>query len=135
MTVLVDTNVLVYDTIENSQYHDRAGELIDNSEDPIINSLSIVELGFVLPRYGIDNGSVGMKIEELLHSDYFAVSWLSGKIMEKVSAFIVENKLSFRDFNDWIIAYDAYSRNVPLATFDKVLQNKCRKLGIQVVEM
>ncbi len=39
------------------------------------------------------------------------------------------------DFNDWIIAYDAYSRNVPLATFDKVLQNKCRKLGIQVVEM
>ena len=78
---------------------------------------------------------VGMKIEELLHSDYFAVSWLSGKIMEKVSAFIVENKLSFRDFNDWIIAYDAYSRNVPLATFDKVLHNKCRKLGIQVVEM
>ena len=55
--------------------------------------------------------------------------------MEMVSAFIVENKLSFRDFNDWIIAYDAYSRNVPLATFDKVLQNKCRKLGIQVVEM
>ena len=48
MTVLVDTNVLVYDTIENSQYHDRAGELIDNSEDPIINSLPIVELGFVL---------------------------------------------------------------------------------------
>ena len=135
MTVLVDTNVLVYDTIENSQYHDRAGELIDNSEDPIINSLSIVELGFVLPRYGIDNENVRMKIYELLHSDYFTVSWLSEKMMEKISSFMVENNLSFRDFNDWIIAYDAFSRNVPLATFDKILQKKCKKLGIQVIEI
>ena len=55
--------------------------------------------------------------------------------MEKVSTFMVENKLSFRDFNDWIIAYDAYSRNVPLVTFDKILHNKCKKLGIQVIEI
>ena len=108
---------------------------VDEPEDAIINSLSIVELGFVLPRYGIDNESVRMKIKELLHSDYFTVSWPSGKIMEKVSAFMVENKLSFRDFNDWIIAYDAYSRNVPLVTFDKILYNKCKKLGIQVIEI
>ncbi len=135
MKMLFDTNVLVYDTIENSPHHDSASELIDKSADPMINSLSIVELGFVLPRYGIDNESVRMKIDELLHSDYFTVSWLSGKMMEKASTFVVENKLSFRDFNDWIIAYDAYSRKVPLATFDRVLHNKCKKLGIQVIEI
>ena len=135
MKMLFDTNVLVYDTIENSPHHDSASELIDKSADPMINSLSIVELGFVLPRYGIDNESVRMKIDELLHSDYFRVSWLSGKNMERVSTFVVENKLSFRDFNDWIIAFDAYSRNVPLVTFDKILQKKCKKLGIQVIEI
>ena len=135
MTVLIDTNVLVYDTIENSPHHDSASELIDELEDPTINSLSIVELGFVLPRYGIDNESVRMKIEELLHSDYFTVSWLSGKMMEKASSFMVENNLSFRDFNDWIIVYDAYSRKVPLVTFDKILQKRCKKLGIQIVEI
>ena len=135
MTMLTDTNVLVYDTIENSPHHVIAREFIDKSEDPIINSLSIVELGFVLPRYGIDNENVRMKVQELLHSDYFTVSWLSWKTMEKVSSFMVENKLSFRDFNDWIIAYDAYSRKVPLATFDKILQKKCKKLGIQVIEI
>ena len=135
MTVLVDTNVLVYDTIKNSPHHDIASELIDESEDPIINSLSIVELGFVLPRYGIDNKSVRMKIEELLQSDYFTVSWLSGKMMEKASSFMVENKLSFRDFNDWIIEYDANLRKVPFVTFDKILQKKCKKLGIQVIEI
>jgi predicted nucleic acid-binding protein len=135
MTVLVDTNVLVYDTIENSPQHSSASNFIDKSEDPIINSLSIVELGFVLPRYGIDNESVRRKIEELLHSEYFTVSWLSQKMMEKTSVFMVENNLSFRDFNDWIIAYDAYSRNIPLVTFDKILYNKCKKLGIQVTEL
>ncbi len=134
MTMLVDTNVLVYDTIENSIHHDRASELIDGSENSIINLLSIIEFGFVLPRYGIDNDSVRMKLEELLDDDYFTVSWLSGKTLEEVSVFMVENRLSFRDFNDWIIAYDAYSRNVPLATFDKVLSKKCKKLGIEVIE-
>ncbi|MCL4349968.1 MAG: PIN domain-containing protein [Candidatus Thermoplasmatota archaeon] len=135
MTTLVDTDVLVYDSIENSPHHDRARELIDESEDPIMNSLSIVELGFVLPRYGIDNGSVRMKIEELLHSDYFTVSWISGKMIEGASEYMVENGLSFKDFNDWIIAYDAHSRDVPLVTFDNVLSKKCRKLGIRVIEV
>ena len=50
MKMLFDTNVLVYDTIENSPHHDSASELIDKSADPMINSLSIVELGFVLPQ-------------------------------------------------------------------------------------
>ncbi len=135
MTMLVDTNVLVYDAIENSPHHDRASKLIDESEDPLINSLSIVELGFVLPRYGIDNDSVRMKLEELFYSDYFTVSWLSESMLEGASAFMAENGLSFRDFNDWIIAFDAHSRNVPLVTFDKTLSKKCKKLGVQVIEI
>ncbi len=134
MTTLVDTNVLVYDAIENSPYHGRASNIIDESEDPLINSLSIIELGFVLPRYGIENEGVREKLEELLHSDYLTVSWISGKILEGVSAFMVENNLSFRDFNDWIIAYDAHSRNVPLATFDKTLSKRCKRLGMDMID-
>ena len=134
MTTLVDTNVLIYDAIENSPHHDRASEIIDESDDLLVNSLSIVELGFVLPRYGIANNNVHMKIEELLHSGYFFISWISGSILEGASAFMIENNLGFRDFNDWIIAYDAHLRRVPLATFDRTLSKKCKKLGIEVIE-
>lgn len=134
MTALVDTNVLVYDAIENSPHHVRASDIIDGSEDPLINSLSIVELGFVLPRYGIENDGVNAKLDELLHSDYFTVSWISERMLGDVSAFIVENSLSFRDFNNWIIAFDAHSRNVPLVTFDKTLSKKCKLMGINVIE-
>ena len=135
MTILVDTNVLVYDAIENSPHHDNASKLIDNSGEPLINSLSIVEPGFLLHRYGLDNESVRMKLEELLLSDYFTVSWLSMGMLEGASAFIAENGLTFRDFNDWIIAFDALSRNVPLVTFDKTLSKKCKKLGVEVIEI
>ena len=134
MTLVVDTNVLVYDAIENSPQHGRATEIINESENMIINSLSIIEIGFVLPRYGINNNSVGMKLEELLHSDYFMVSWLSERMLEGTSTFIVENNFSFRDFNDWIIAYDALSRNAPLVTFDKKLSKQCKKIGIEIIE-
>ena len=135
MKIFIDKNVLVYDTIENSPHHDNASNLIDKSGDPLINSLSIIELGFVLPRYGLDNESVRMKLEELLHSDYFTVSWLSRGMLEGASTFIAENGLTFRDFNDWIIAFDARSRNVPLVTFDKTLSKKCKKLGVEVIEI
>ncbi len=134
MTIVLDTNVLVYDTIENSLQHSIASEIINESENPIINSISIIEFGFVLPRYGINNDNVNIKLEELLHGDYFVVSWISESMLEKTSKFIVENKLSFRDLNDWIIAYDAFSRNAPLATFDKALSRKCKKIGIEIID-
>ena len=89
----------------------------------------------MLPRYGLDNESVRMKLEELVHSDYFTVSWLSRGMLEGASTFIAENGLTFRDFNDWIIAFDAHSRNIPLVTFDKTLSKRCKDLGIKVIEI
>jgi predicted nucleic acid-binding protein len=134
MTLQVDTNVLVYDAIEKTPYHVRASDFIDVSEDPLINQLSIVELGFVLPRYGVENDGVMAKLDELLHSGYFRVSWISEMMLEDTLAFIVENSLSFRDFNDRIISYDAHSTNVPLVKFNKTLSKKCKLLGIYVIE-
>ena len=42
-------------------------------------------------------------------------------MLEAASTFIAENGLTFRDFNDWIIVFEAHSRDVPLVTFDKTL--------------
>ena len=54
-------------------------------------------------------------------------------MLEAASTFIAENGLTFRDFNDWIIVFEAHSRDVPLVTFDKTLSKKCKKLGIKVI--
>ena len=49
MRVFIDTNVLVYGTIKNLPHHKKASELIDSSDNPIISSLSIIELGLCFP--------------------------------------------------------------------------------------
>lgn len=134
MKAVIDTNVLVYDTIENSPFHEQASRLIDKLELPMVNSISIIELGFVLPRYGVDSHDVKRKLDELLQRDLFSVSWLSNKMLAGASEFVVKNNLSFRDFNDWIIAFDAYSRKIPIATFDRNLEKQCKKSGIEILE-
>ena len=41
MTVMVDTNVLVYDAIENSPHHGSASKLIDQSSSSLITFTSL----------------------------------------------------------------------------------------------
>ncbi|MHB1493702.1 MAG: PIN domain-containing protein [Thermoplasmataceae archaeon] len=133
MEALVDTNVLVYDTIENSPFHTKASRLIDELSDPIISSITLVEMGFVLSRYGLETDKVRKKLNELLDEEWFSISWPSNKFISDVTTFIVEKKLSFREFNDWIIAYEAGMRKIPLATFDKDLIKRCNKVGIETL--
>ena len=68
-----------------------------------------------------------------LDEEWFSISWPSNKFISDVTTFIVEKKLSFREFNDWIIAYEAGMRKIPLATFDKDLIKRCNKVGIETL--
>ncbi|MCL6090934.1 MAG: PIN domain-containing protein [Candidatus Thermoplasmatota archaeon] len=133
MEAVIDTNVLVYDTIENSPFHNQASRLIDKLSDPIISSITLVEMGFVLSRYGLETDKIRKKLNELLDEEWFSISWLSNKFVSDVAMFIVEKNLSFREFNDWIIAYEAGTRKIPLVTFDKDLIKRCDKIGIETL--
>jgi hypothetical protein len=134
MDAVIDTNVLIYDTIENSPFHKRASELIDKLRDPVISSISIVEAGFVLPRYGLEGRQIKEKLDELLSEEWYTISWLSGKLLAEVTTFILENEFSFRNFNDWIIAHEAITRRLSLATFDQDLIRRCKSAGIAVLD-
>lgn len=43
MRLLPDTNVLIYDTIEDSEHYDKAAKIIDEAKEVIIPSLVIHE--------------------------------------------------------------------------------------------
>ncbi len=135
MDAVIDTNVLIYDTIENSPFHKKAGELIDQLGDPVISSVSIIEVGFILPRYGLEGKQSIEKLEELLSGEWCTISWLSSKNLPEITSFILENQLNFRNFNDWIIAHEARSRGISLATFDQDLIKTCKDIGISVLDV
>jgi len=67
MKLLVDTNVLVYDTLEDSEHHGEASRLIDGAAEMYLPS--IVVHGYVwvlLRRLGVDPGFALFKVEECL---------------------------------------------------------------------
>jgi len=43
MKAVIDTNILIYDLVEDSEFHKEAGELLDSLEEWLIPSLVIHE--------------------------------------------------------------------------------------------
>jgi len=52
---VIDTNALVYDTIEDSEHHETARAIIDNLDICIIPSVVLEEFIFTLAKLGLDN--------------------------------------------------------------------------------
>ena len=46
---------------------------------------------------------------------------------------MVEKRLGSEDFNDEIIVYNLFSRKMPLVTFDKLLQKRCKDLEFRLL--
>jgi predicted nucleic acid-binding protein len=53
MKLLLDTNVLVYDTIEDSKYHGEASKIIDSAEEIFIPPIVVHEYIWVLLRFSV----------------------------------------------------------------------------------
>lgn len=55
------------------------------------------------------------------------------KSLVRKSIYMVEKRLGSEDFNDEIIVYNLFSRKMPLVTFDKLLQKRCKDLEFRLL--
>jgi len=65
---LIDTNVLVYDTIEDSVFHEEAKKTLDKLDRWLIPSVVIEEFVLVLNQLNLKREIIGKKIDEILKS-------------------------------------------------------------------
>jgi len=65
---LIDTNVLVYDTIEDSVFHEEAKKTLDKLDRWLIPSVVIEEFVLVLNQLNLKREIKGKKIDEILKS-------------------------------------------------------------------
>lgn len=127
--IIIDTNVLVYATFKDSEYHDESYSIIQKG-DAVIPYVVLHEYIWVLMKLMKDVKIVKSKLNELsdfiiIHEDLDTI--YSGlALMEKDGAPISM-------LNDYIILSVALRRGAYLATYDQRLRKAASKHEVTVI--
>ncbi|RLE65790.1 MAG: VapC toxin family PIN domain ribonuclease [Thermoprotei archaeon] len=134
MKLLLDTNVLVYDTVEDSPQHKLAVKIIDNAGSLYITSLVIFEyLWILLKKLNLNPEFAKIKLREYLEDPRTIYVCEDLDLLEKALKYMVEDRSPPHELNDYIILCAAETRNATLATFDKKLAKIAEKRGVTTI--
>jgi predicted nucleic acid-binding protein len=124
----VDTNVLIYDTFEDTSYHEDARRILDSLPEWRIPSIVLVEYIAFLNRIRLGREKILDKLYELVNDPKFSlVDVEKGDVLEALKT--VENeKLSTLRLNDKIILSISKRVGENLVTFDRSLKGEFDKV-------
>ncbi|MDK2384656.1 MAG: PIN domain-containing protein, partial [Candidatus Korarchaeota archaeon] len=66
---MIDTNVLIYDTYEDSMHHGDASQLLDRLEEWVIPLIVIYEYIWFLKGMGVNSSAALDKLEDYISSE------------------------------------------------------------------
>ena len=134
MKILPDTNVLIYDTIEDSMHHEDAVKIIDSASELIIPSIVVYEYIWVmLKKLNLDINFVRLKVLEYLEDPRTSHVLENMNILQYALTMLKEDKRSYKYVNDYVILSVAKYFKAYLATFDKELKIIAQNKGLKVI--
>lgn len=134
MKLLLDTNVLIYDTVEDSEYHAIALEIIDKATQIHIPSIVIHEYIWVMLKLlQAPLNIVEIKLHEYLDDPRTVYMLESVDILTNALKMLAEDKQSVREVNDYIILSTVQKYGLILATFDEKLRKIAISRNVKVV--
>ncbi len=133
MKLLLDTNVLVYDTVEDSEYHDEAVKIIDSAGEILIPPIVVHEYIWVMLKFSVDPDVIVIKINEYLEDVRAKYLHETLRIIDHAFKMLKEDNASTKSVNDYIILSLALNNKIDIATFDKGLKTIASKRRINIV--
>ncbi|WP_338598601.1 PIN domain-containing protein [Sulfolobus tengchongensis] len=127
--IVVDTNVLVYATLSDSEFFDKSVEIIQR-EDVIIPQIVVYEYIKVMIELTKDLSFVKTKLREL---ENFNVNQETLGIIEKGIDMLEKDNGSLKDINDYVILSFAIHHKAKLATYDRKLRKIAKEKGIEIL--
>ncbi len=129
--LLPDTNVLVYETVEDSSHHGEASEIMDSAKVIIIPSIVLHEyLWVMIRRLQVPLDFMADKIDEYLSDRRVRyVIEPPGAVFDALEWLKASNT---RNLNDFLILSTAAHYDAVLATFDGELRKFAERLGVEV---
>lgn len=132
MEAVIDTNVLIYEFIEDSEYHSTASKVLNKIDNIIIPEIVINEFIYVSSKIGVPFDTIKNKIIEIYNSSQLDVIEIKNDyIIDIINS--SNNIYEFENFNDVIISFISKIRNIQLFTFDINLQKYCNKHKIKLL--
>jgi len=133
MKLLLDTNILVYDTVEDSEHHDDASKIIDSAEEIFIPLIVVHEYIWVMLKFSVDPEIISSKIHEYLEDVRTRYLHESINVLVKALKMLKEDRSNIKEINDYIILSLALNNKLAIATFDKRLKEIASKRGIETL--
>jgi len=130
MEYLVDTNILIYEMIEDSQYHDEVVSKLNKLDRVNVSIISLIELALVLWRLNIPTKIIINRLYELIIDEKYNIVELEKRDLENALNMIRKEVLSISRLNDKIILSTAARNKWGIYTYDKDLKRECKKIGI-----
>ena len=103
MRILPDTNVLIYDTVEDSEHHAAASKILDDAEEIFFAPIVMHEFVWVLLKFSVDPSTVSLKVEEYLGDPRARYIQESMATIKSALKLLKESKLQASNINDLMI--------------------------------
>ncbi|MEM5811191.1 MAG: PIN domain-containing protein [Candidatus Aenigmatarchaeota archaeon] len=118
--MIIDTNVLIFDTFIDSEKHEEAKELLDSLHEWYLPTIVLIEFIAFLNKSGIKREELLAKIEELIKNPKTILIGIESEDVIKAIEMIRKEKLSTLRLNDKMV-------KKPLLTFDKNLELQAKR--------
>ncbi len=133
MSAVLDTNVIVYDTFEDSIYHERARDILDSLETWVFPLIVLYEYVWLMKELGVSVEKISAKVREYAWDPKARVISGGRDAVRWALAALMEEGLSASRFNDKVVLSIVEREGIPLATFNRGLRVQAKKEGIVVL--
>ncbi len=132
MKAVIDTNVLVYDTFEDSIYHEEAKKLLDSLDKWILPLLVVHEYVWVMKSLDVGIEDTIFKVEEYIQHHKTELTAEGPEDVLRGLESIRKERLSMSRYNDKVILSVA-AKTGTLATFDEKLRRQAMAVNLEVL--
>ena len=129
MSCVVDTNVLIFDTFEDSEHHADARERLDTTDEWYLPSIVFHEYFWFMRAKGVSLDFTKAKMNEYI---YHEKTKFLPTIMDDI-IFAMKEITDVKDYNDLVILSHAKRLNLALLTYDSTLKKKALKKQVKVI--
>lgn len=133
MEAVIDTNALVYDYVENSEFHVEARKALDGLDRMVVPTVVLEEFVFVMKRAGLEDSRLGHKVVELLEDRRIETFPILARDIKNAASILLSERATFFRFNDKLVLSAARRRRLPLLTFDRELKSESKRVGVRVL--